>query len=303
MKSLSVAIERFKFVVERLFALYRNRQVEFEYELVVCAIFKNEALYLDEWLSFHHEIGVDHFYLLNDHSDDDFQTVLEPWIDRKLVKLVNWQGGGQKLAYNKCIKELRMKARWIAFIDLDEFLFSPVTKDFKSVLRAYTDVPAIFVYWVLFGSSGHTDRPKGRVIDSYKCCMDFNAAINDTFDHGKDASMVNYVSGWALDGKSIVNPRLVREYNIHMPKSLWAGELVDENRIAPKTKGKGTTLSYSVFRINHYWSKSIQDITEKVNKGSVCNNRRPKRNLARWLERERQLNVSEDTVILDILQR
>jgi hypothetical protein len=306
MKLMNKLIEPVIRLIGKQIALKRDRQEVFEHYLAVCAIFRDEAFYLEEWLSFHHLMGVSHFYLYNDRSEDDYMTVLTPWIEKGFVTLVDWHAKNQKPAYNHCIKKNKMKARWIAFIDLDEFLFSPLSKDITSVLKQYSDCAAIFVYWVLFGSSGHINKPKEGVIKSYTKCMDFESALNDNFDHQKNSdNMSNYVTGWSQDGKSIINPRLVKEYNVHAPKSFWKGALVNENRVIPKLKNrdKEITLSYSIFRINHYWSKSIQDIVEKVAKGSVCNNKRAKRNLDRWLEREKQLNVAEDTTVFDILNQ
>ena len=45
-------------------------------ELAVCAIFRDEAQYLDEWLTFHHGVGVERFFLYNDRSTDDYRTPL-----------------------------------------------------------------------------------------------------------------------------------------------------------------------------------------------------------------------------------
>jgi hypothetical protein len=53
-----------------------------------------------------------------------------------------------------------------------------------------------------------------------------------------------------------------------------------------------------VFRINHYWSKSIEDIRCKVLKGNACWENRPNARLERWLERETHLNRSYDDLLL-----
>lgn len=284
-------------------ARLRDRRRSFRHDLAVCAIFKDEARYLDEWLTFHHGVGVEHFYLYNDASSDAYLEALEPWLQRGLVTLTDWHGRRQVPAYNDCIVRNRMQARWIAFIDLDEFLFSPTGEDLRQVLAGYRDVPSLFVYWVLFGASGHERRPDGSVLESYTRCLDHDAAIADDFDHADVPGKPEYVSGWAQDGKSIVNPRLVRAYNIHKPKSLWVGTPLDENRQPPRVRGEAKSLSYARLRINHYWSKSVQDLTEKVARGSVCDPKRPPRKLSRWLEREAMLNQSRDETIIPIWRR
>ncbi|MEY4299166.1 MAG: hypothetical protein RIR25_402, partial [Verrucomicrobiota bacterium] len=165
--------------VQRCLALRRNRRRKFRYELTACTMFRNEAPFLDEWLTFHHGVGVEHFYLYNNLSSDNFREVLDPWIREGLVTLFDWTvAGGQVNAFNNCIRRFRMQARWIAFLDADEFLFSPETQDLRSILPRYEGFPAIFVYWILFGSGGHRQRPTGSVIENYTRCLDLESACS-----------------------------------------------------------------------------------------------------------------------------
>ena len=46
----------------------------------ICCMYKNEALYLAEWIEYHRIIGVDHFYLYDNLSDDYHEAILEPYI-------------------------------------------------------------------------------------------------------------------------------------------------------------------------------------------------------------------------------
>lgn len=293
--------ESIRFRLGRAIARSRDRRAAFRHELSIGAIFKDEGHYLDEWLTFHHGVGVEHFYLYDDNSTDGSRAVLDPWVRRGLVTVLPWSARlGQVPAYNDCIRRVRSQTRWLALIDIDEFLFSPRCPDLRQVLRDYADVPAIFVYWVLFGSNGHASRPEGSVIDSYTRCLDRESALRDDFDHRKEPDRAEYVTGWAKDGKSIVNPRMVRKYVVHRPRELWDGELLDENRLPPVQRAEGESLRYDILRINHYWSKSIEDLAAKVERGSICDRNRPKRKLETWLARERMLNVSTDTTILPI---
>jgi len=290
--------------IGKAIANHRNQQTVFAYELAIGAIFKDEGSYLEEWLRFHHGVGVRHFYLYNDNSSDNYAEILAPWIDKGIVTLIPWAGKAQGPAYKHCIQHYRQKARWIAFIDLDEFLFSPENDSLVEVLKGYQDISAIFVYWVLFGSSGHQSRPAGSVIENYQQCLDKAGANADTFDHeDNDKGSGNYVSGWSRDGKSIVNPRNVRTYSPHRPKKLWAGEVLDENRHAIKQRQKDCQLTYHTLRINHYWSKSIDELTRKILRGSTCDKQRPTGKLERYLARESMLNGTTDKTILPLWER
>ncbi|MGH6894592.1 MAG: glycosyltransferase family 92 protein [Dongiaceae bacterium] len=280
-------------------SLRRRERGIFPHELSVAAIFKNEARFLGEWLHFHDGVGVDHFFLYDDSSSDDFLAILDPWIAAGRVTLINGSGMNQISAYNDCIRRFAEKSRWIAFIDLDEFLFSPESRNLKQVLHRYQDLPAVFVYWVLYGSSGHVSRPDGYVIDSYTRCLDLKAAGTEQFDHGPPGKE-SYVTGWARDGKSIVNPRRIVQMGAHIPRILKSGEVLDENRRPAKRHGDPRVITCDRLRINHYWSKSIEDLRDKVWKGDVFNRARPPRKLETWLRREARLNVAHDETVRPI---
>ena len=55
-----------------LFFLFAKKAESRKYEISICAIFKNEAPFLKEWLEFHLMLGIDHFYLYNNNSEDDY---------------------------------------------------------------------------------------------------------------------------------------------------------------------------------------------------------------------------------------
>lgn len=279
-------------VVGPIVGFIRNRLTTFDHELVIGAIFKDEATYLDEWLTFHRGVGVDHFYMYNNFSSDDYLSVLKPWIESGWVTLIDWpMKAGQIHAYADCIKKFKNKTRWMVFIDIDEFLFSPKTRDIRTVLREYTDLAGIFVFWILFGSSGHVSRPPGSVIEAYTKRLDDHTADTEKAMRG--------VSARAQQGKTIFNPRLIRIVDHHMPVPWW-GQILDEGRNLPPRHAKTRKVAFSVLRVNHYWSKSIEEFHEKVARG------RPKTGedyvLEDFLKREKTLNIEDDFTILPIWQ-
>src|SRR5436190_22744853 len=61
-----------------------------QYNLAVCAMFQNEARFLKEWLEFNILIGVEHFYLYNNYSTDNYLEILQPYIDAGIVDCIGW---------------------------------------------------------------------------------------------------------------------------------------------------------------------------------------------------------------------
>lgn len=273
-------------------------------ELAVCGIFRDEAAYLDEWLTFHHGMGVGRFFLYNDCSSDNYLAVLRPWIERGVVMLQDWPEQNLVAAFNDALNRHRHEATWIAFLDLDEFLYSPTGRPVPEILRRYDDAAAVFVYWSLFGSSGHVTAPSPSVIVSYRRCQSLEAAIRDSFDHGTPGTS-DHITAWSRDGKSVVRTARVEVMNNHQPASVREGRFVDENgRAMPHSARERRTseqpFTQSLLRINHYWSKSLEELTRRTRRSDVFDRSRPNKRLERLLERERQLNDVVDEAIVPL---
>jgi hypothetical protein len=129
--------------------------------LYVGAIFKNEAMGMAEWLSHYISFGVEHFYLINDGSTDDWQTALEPYRDKvTLYEMdIGPVDGRQVLAYNKFFGPLRSMDAWFMLVDLDEFIYPPHHATIPEALAGYEDYSQVTVDWIMFGSNGHVKQP------------------------------------------------------------------------------------------------------------------------------------------------
>lgn len=130
-----------------------------KYKLSVCAILQNEAPYLKEWIEFHRILGVEHFYLYNNRSVDKPLEVLKPYIEKGIVTYKYWPHVGQvyaqSVAYDDCLAETKKSSDWVAYIDIDEFLFVTTAPNLRAFLRNYEKDPigAVCVNWQMYGTS------------------------------------------------------------------------------------------------------------------------------------------------------
>jgi hypothetical protein len=97
--------------------------------VALCAIFRNEAADLFEWVLYHYLLGVDHIILYDNDSTDAPERVLEPFTARNIVTLKRWPGAKtesptpQSRSLKDCKRVARRRrATWVTAFDIDEFL-------------------------------------------------------------------------------------------------------------------------------------------------------------------------------------
>jgi len=125
----------------------------------------NEAPYLREWIEFHRMMGFEKFSIYDNHSRDNPEGVLSPYIKRGMVNLIRWPNRygitnfhrSQLDAYNHAITCAREGMDWLAIMDADEFLLPGEADTVRQVLPAYEEYGGIAVNWQTFGTSGVWD--------------------------------------------------------------------------------------------------------------------------------------------------
>lgn len=144
----------------------RKIKNERKYDVCICGIFKNEGVYLKEWIEYHHLIGVQHFYLYNNNSTDDFRDILNEYINKGIVTLIEWpHNQAQMQAYMDCIKNYKDDTKWIGFIDIDEFIVPVKDNNIYSILSKFeTYCGSVLLYWKLFGAGKYVLRDINKLV-------------------------------------------------------------------------------------------------------------------------------------------
>ncbi len=257
---------------------FRSRR-QIRYRVAACLRFKNAARYLPEWLEFHHLVGVEHFYLYNNNSQDDYSSALAPYLRDGLVTLHEWpRVPASPSAEEHCVAQYGKFAQWIAFLDDDEFLFPVKAPSLAEALEPYRAHPAVAVYWRMFGSSGHRTRPPGLVISNYTRAQEQPFRLI----------------------KSIVNPRRILRAKPSTHYWLYRhGQSAVDEQFRPVSASKGPGPVNEILRINHYWSKSYEDGLAKFGRGYVDRwGMENPRTMDTWRENDATMNAVEDRAIL-----
>ena len=216
--------------------------MEFLYDLAIVAIIKDEGRYLAEWLDYHIAIGVEHFFLYDNGSKDNTREILAPY--REWVTAIYVPGQKMQLpVYNMAIRDYAYCAKYLAIIDLDEFIYPVGGKDIHELLAEKLgdgNWSGLTANWVIFGSNGHRIRPEGGVLENYT-------------KRGKEAD--HHV-------KSILNPR--RVYNVDNPhRAMYylRGAIDEDGRQMPEPFNEARP--HREIQINHYATKSREEFIER----------------------------------------
>ncbi len=141
--------------------------------LAICTIQRDRGPWIREWVEFHKIVGFDKFYIfLHNCTDNSSEVVLELSKKYDITTFIvsNDVVRPQLAAYQYCYHHFGDFHDWIAFIDGDEFLYSPHEISIKPTLDHYNlhELSAIGVYWLCFGSSCHIIEPEGLITENYR---------------------------------------------------------------------------------------------------------------------------------------
>ncbi len=237
------------------------KKKEKKYYSAICTIFKDEAKYLKEWIEFHKIIGVNHIYMYNNFSSDDYQEVIAPYIESGYVDLIDWMvPQGQLSAYAHCISNYRDESQWIGFIDIDEFVV-PVEDDTVNIFlkKFEKNRAAVKIYWKLFGSSGRLNRNKKNLVtdDFYMCWEKYD-------EIGKCFYNTNYDVDFEFKRNNLLHHMFwgqVKGKNIPPVNCFDKICLRNDMNIVKNVKFP--------IQINHYFTKSYEEYLDKKKRGDV----------------------------------
>ena len=240
-----------------LFSISRKKYNQKRYTFSICSIFKNEAPYMKEWIEYYLLIGVDHFYLYNNNSEDDYKSVLQHYIDKGIVTLTEWpEIPGQISSYKHWYENYRHETNWCSFLDLDEFICPLKDINIKDWLKKHNKYPLYAIYWKMFGTSGIIKPDKNKlVIEQY----------TNSWDKFASATKVIYNTDYDIERffTSMMHKFNVRYKGLSIPPINMFGYFINHWEIHRHGNKE------SDIQCNHYWSKSYSEYLEKHKRGDA----------------------------------
>ena len=237
-------------------------------KVYLCALAKNEHLYINEWVNHYLKLGVDKIFIFdNDNKDAPY---IGDYIDKEClpkIRIINARGVHrpkmQHDFYTNFYNIQKDNFDWCLFCDIDEFLFG--ITDFHSWLMQpqIKNALQIRVKWKLFGDDDLIER-------------DMTKSVVETFTHEVKSSLhrnLEYKGNLEMQGKALVRGGLD---NVIVRSPHFASFSYYDNVIPsllpngkPCYSKVAITEDYSNINVylHHYMTKSLSEfIEQKLNR-------------------------------------
>jgi len=258
------------------------------YEVAVLAMFKNESWIIKEWIDHYLSEGIDHFYLIDNGSTDNYLEKINPYIHDGKITLIKdsyrQRFHTQDILYNKhYLEKVRSETNWIIVVDMDEYIYS--RNGCKTTSAYIATIPEninkIVLPWKLFGSSNIIAHPEDIV----------HSFVKRQSDDAFSAHSAKNRGGFA---KSIARTS-------HLVKLLTHNQTIDRG---DTSFSDFTPIDYSMYdvakqylHLNHYTHMSLQYYNEiKMKRGGGQGG---VYDMARFTSLDRLLNTVTDKELSD----
>ena len=252
---------KFDIYLSKTFLKLSKKNENSKIKVCLCAIAKDENLYINDFLKHYKKLGYDHIYIYdnNDINDEKVENIIKKYINNGFVTLIDYRGYRGKNnrpqldAYYDCYENHNKEYDWLTFFDLDEYLIlKPEGTKIHEFLESerYKDCPVVKINWVIYSDN---DQIKYE-----------NKPLMKRFTQPSNFVAENYYV------KSIMRSNIPyhnynRSYSPHylyykVKSCSTSGKVI-----------KGTYYSYIIDYkyaiLNHYNTKTITEYTKKLKRG------------------------------------
>jgi hypothetical protein len=254
-----ILIISFIFIFLNLIKKFGNNEQKFK--ICLCTLGKNENRYIREFAQYYKNYNVDKIFLYdnNDINGERFDIVLNDFLQDKFIKIINWRGKikEQMKIMNHCYKENFDKYDWLIFYDIDEFIHLENYTDIKQFLnqRKFMNCQKIYLNWIL-----HTDNDlinyDNRSLFKRFPIKDPNINKKKYYIPGKSI-LKGHIKNIIIQNMHILNKGLKGCNGFGLESIITNSNLI-----------KNPDFRY--YYIDHFYCKSLDEFTNKINRGSAC---------------------------------
>lgn len=207
--------------------------------------------YAREFVEHYKLYGVDKIFIYdnNDINGEKFENVLSDYISNQFVEIINYRGKNQKQIQmlNECYNNNFEKYDWFIMYDMDEFINLKNHINIKNYLKRIKFNKCNVIY---FFRAFHTDNNQLY----YKNKTLFERFPNSVYNTLSVKPIVRgHINNLIIDNNHLINGNIKSCYSL--------GEK------------KNKQMDFKNYFIDHFYFKSTEEFTDKINRGdSFYNN-------------------------------
>lgn len=221
-------------------------------KVCLCVVAKLENNYIREYIEHYKKYGIDKIFLYdnNDINEERFDEIIKDFIETGFVKVINYRGKKaiQKIAYNNCYQTYK-NYNWFLFYDIDEFInLNNINIKYFLNKKKFNKCQIVQLNWLM-----HTDN---------NLLLYSNEYVTKRFpETGKSLEKI-------IDVKSITRGNFSVEIDdAHFSnKQLIACDAFGKIKKDLTEKKK---IYYKRYYIDHYFTKSTEELLLKIKRGDV----------------------------------
>jgi hypothetical protein len=235
----------------------------------IFTIVKNEHLFLDEWIQYHLNLGVDKIFVFEDVGSLSHEEICNKYDKVQLFKITDIYNKviASNIVHKRKIKSSRYGIQlkfmydiieyvhkqkcldWLIYIDADEFITLEKNDTcIKNIFDSYNDYAIVVLRWKNYNADGHIYRPNGNVLDNYNAPCDKISGLSTCSTASKLAFNLH---AW---NKNIIKCTF-HTPNISSNCFKWCKTDYTTNLGSP---------TYKNVYIRHYITKSFEDYCTKI---------------------------------------
>jgi hypothetical protein len=237
----------------------------------ILTVIKNEQEYLDEWIKYHLDLGIDHIFVFEDIDSEPHKHITDKYGDKVSINKIDIvldehskkeiidfkiskRKNPQEIYFPKGMKWIQSvypnKYNWCFVIDNDEFItFEKENAKLEDVLKLYDGYDAFVLQWKIYGANGHIYKP----------------------DYGDKGLIGTYTKESSYPGHHVLEWTTKTCYNLNTFKEIYFRGNHQPTDVCKWCKTDfsklRTKLIYDTVYIRHYMTKSWEEYVSKRKRG------------------------------------
>lgn len=240
--------------------------------VVVCAIARNEHLYINDWIAHYLSIGADKIYIYdNDTLDSPYlkDIIRSKFLNK--VEIIDMRGVEKKYFQQWCYNDFYATHHfdWCIFCDIDEFLFGVSHIKLWLELPYFRKTNQIRIKWRLFGDDNLIERDMSKPVHKvFKKVITKSLNIN-LYDKGNLENQGKFILRGGLKNVNICSPHFASYFvrkNV-IPSMLPSGKPCYSQIVINEDYSKETVY------MHHYMTKSLSEfVNQKLKRNDAVFN-------------------------------